>query len=112
MTQRGPGDQEDQAHPGLGQTKCGQMEQGTAEVGDATNPVLSIRLSQPERQWGAGVSPEDRNRAGKGLKHKLDQERLRELRVLSLQKRKLKGDLPTFWKEPGGSQSLPSNSKW
>lgn len=32
MTQRGPGDQEDQAHPGLGQTKCGQMEQGTAEV--------------------------------------------------------------------------------
>lgn len=28
----GPGDQEDQAHPGLGQTKCGQMEQGTAEV--------------------------------------------------------------------------------
>lgn len=100
-----------------------QQEQGSdcppvVGTGEASAQVLCpvLALALQDGHGGAGACPEEGTELGKGLEHKADEERLRELGLLNLEEKEAQGGpycsphLPDRRVQPGGGQALlPGN---
>lgn len=93
-----PGGQQRQRHLGLYRQYCGQQDQGRdclslLGTGDA---VLDSCVQFSSLQWGAGVIPRRAMKLMKGLEHKYYKEWLKELGVVTLEKRRFRGNHTCF----------------